>query len=288
MNTHKTTPLEKNVDNKFIEQYSQAFPVTILMSILVTFSTIIILWWTKRRRQRLTRHGECLFLCGIANSGKTLLFHRLTSDVEQQTSTSMETNHGTMTLDYLSTDRPIKKVHVMDIPGNSRIRHRDFNAYKTSAKAIIFVIDSTTIYKKYKDVSDYLYEILCEKCFRDQRLPLLIFCNKHDVNKKDHNIQSIRYLLEHELTMKRKLHASSVNLLQEKNDINNDDVDIGRLGKENFGFNDVKDIRIEFVEGSALNVRKKSSDTQYDDAEDSDSGPHLLKVHQWIARIWFK
>ena len=87
-----------------------------------------------------------------------------------------------MALDYLSSDRPIKKVHVIDISGNSRQRQRNFHIYKTSAKAIIFVIDSTTIEKDIKHVSDYLYDILrVDKYLQYQRLPLLIFCNKQDL-----------------------------------------------------------------------------------------------------------
>jgi signal recognition particle receptor subunit beta len=174
-----------------------------------------------------------------------------------------------MTLDYLSTDRPIKRVHVIDIPGRLHHHKHDFHAYKTSVKGIIFVIDSTTIEKDIKHVSDYLYDILSEKYFRNQRLPLLIFCNKQDLNKKHHNLQLIRQLLEYQLTIKRKT----------KNDI-------GRLGKETFEFNDIKDIQIEFVEGSVLCTGTKSIDNQYE--EINDNGSNLLRVHQWIARIWFK
>jgi 50S ribosomal subunit-associated GTPase HflX len=270
MNTPKVTPLEENID-----QFSQTFRFPILVSLLIVFSTIIILWLTKHRQRRLRHHGECLFLCGISNSGKTLLFNRLTSGVEKRPFYSMSINYGIMPLDYLSTDRPIQKVRVIEIPSNLRPGQRDFNAYKSSAKAIIFVIDSATIEKDIKHVSDYLYNILHEKYFRDQRLPLLIFCNKQDLIKNDQHLQSIRQLLEHELTIKRR----NVNLHQGKNQINED---IGRLGKETFEFNDIKDIRIEFVEGSALGTKKKMADQQ------NDSGSHLLKVHQWIARIWFK
>jgi small GTP-binding protein len=264
MNTPKTT----SFDNKFIGESSQTFRRTIFVSFFIIFSTIIILWWcTKRRQHRLKHHGTSLLLCGISNSGKTLLFNRLTSTIDKQTSNSTTINHGIMTLDYLSTDQPIKKVHVIDIPGHLHYHHHqhDFHAYKKSLKGIIFVIDSTTIEKDIKHVSDYLYDILHDKYFRNQRLPLLIFCNKQDLNKKHHNLQLICQLLEHELTRKCK----KIN-------------DIGRLGKETFEFNDIKDIQIEFVEGSVLNTGTKSIDNQH------DSGSNLLRVHQWIAKIWFK
>jgi small GTP-binding protein len=266
MNTPKTTSFEGNLDKKFIGQSSQKICKTNLLLVFIIFSTIIILCrWIKRHQYRLRHHGTSLLLCGISNSGKTLLFNRLISNAYKQTTDSSTINHGIMILDYLSTDRPIKRVHVIDIPGDLRHHQHDFHAYKTSVKGIIFVIDSTTIEKDIKHVSDYLYDILHEKYFQNQRLPLLIFCNKQDLNKKHYNLQLIRQLLEDELTIKRKT----------KNDI-------GRLGKEIFEFNDIKDIRIEFVEGSVLSTGTKSIDNH------NDSGSNLLRVHQWIARIWFK
>lgn len=265
MNTSQTkTSFEENFNNKFIGQSSQKFRLIILLF----FSTIIILWWwIKRRQYRLRYHGTSLLLCGLTNSGKTLLFNCLTSKNDQQTSKSTTINHGIMTLDYLSTGRPIKKVRVIDIPGHLSAYQHDLHAYKASIKGIIFVIDSTTIEKDKKYICDHLYNILNEKYFQDQHLPLLIFCNKQDISEKNQNLQYIRELLEDELTRKRQMN-------------NNDDY-IGRLGKETFEFDDIKNIRIEFVEGSVLNIGTNDEDVH-------DHKSNLLRVHQWIARIWFK
>jgi signal recognition particle receptor subunit beta len=266
MNTPKTSLL---FDKKFIVQ---TFHPTILVSLVIVFSTIVILfWWTKRRQHRFQHHGSSLLLCGISNSGKTQLFNCLTSNDNEQTSDSLTIHHGIMTLDYLSTDRPVKKVHVIDLPG-----YLHQYQHKTTVKGIIFVIDSTSIEKDIEQVSDYLYEILCDRYFRKQRLPLLIFCNKQDLDKKHHDLQSIYQLLEYQLTIKRQISSSSGNLHR----------NIGRLGKETFEFDDLKDIRIEFVEGSVLNIGTQSVDNQKEDIHDHRS--NLLRVHQWIARIWFK
>jgi signal recognition particle receptor subunit beta len=294
MDIHKKASIDENVDREFVDESSQMFPLTVLMSFLVVFTTLVILWWAKNRHKS-ARRGECLLLCGISNSGKTLLFSRFTMGLAKRTLTSMAVNRGSMILENPSTDRPSKKIHVIDIPGNLRIRQRDFNTNKSSAKGIIFVIDSTTINEESKDVSDYLYDILREKTFRQQRLPLLIFCNnKQDINNDNETIESIRNLLENELTMKRKTRASSVGVHQGKGESNDD---IGRIGKETFEFNDIKDIQIEFVDGSALGIEKKSFAKHYDDEEDidsagdetdADSGADLSKVYDWIEKIWFK
>lgn len=295
MDAHQRAKLDEYVDPEFVDTSSGVFPLTIIMSFLVVFVTIAILWWAKNR-SRGAHRGECLLLCGTSNAGKTLLFSRLTMGVAKRTLTSMAVNRGSMILENSSSDRPAKKIRVIDVPGNLRIRQRDFNSEKASAKAIIFVIDSTTINKDSKDVSDYLYDILREKAFRQQRLPLLIFCNKQDLNNDNETIQSIRQLLENELTMKRKTRASSVAVHQGKAESTDD---IGRAGKDTFEFSDVKDLQIEFVEGSSLGAEKKSYAKHYDDIDeddivstgdetDADSGANLNKVYDWIEKIWIK
>lgn len=301
MDSQKKSFHQDNIDREFIDESTQMFPLTVLLSFLVVFATIVILWWGRGRRNA-ARRGECLLLCGTSNSGKTLLFSRLTTGVAKRTLTSMIVNNGSMILENPSADRPTKKIHVIDIPGNLRIRQRDFHANKTSAKAMIFVIDSTTIKKESKDVADYIYDILQEKIFRQQRLPLLIFCNKQDTNSDHESVQSIRQLLENELTMKRRTRTSSVAVHQGKGEGNED---IGRTGKDTFEFNDVKDIQIDFIDGSALGTEKDSLTRQYDDAgdedetsateidsggdeTDADSGANLNKVYDWIEKIWIK
>ncbi|CAF1491736.1 unnamed protein product [Adineta steineri] len=293
MDSQRKTPVYSNADREFIDNGSDVLPLTIIMAFLVVFATIIILWWAKGRRAAAHR-GECLVLCGASNSGKTALFSRLTMGIAKRTLTSMAVNRGSMTLQNPSADRPSKEIHIIDIPGNLRIRQRDFSAEKSSAKAIVFVIDSTTVKEDSKDVSDYLYDILSEKSFRQQRIPLLIFCNKQDINNDNETIQSIRHLLENELTMKRRTRASSVAVHQGKGGSNDD---IGQTGKDTFEFNDIKDIKIDFVDGSVLGNERTSYAKHYDDEEDiistgdetdGDTGANLKKVYDWVQKIWFK
>jgi len=302
-----------NIDPEFFDQ-SQPFPLALLMTFLVVFATIFIIWWTKFRSTYGKRLGECLLLCGISNSGKTVLYSRLVMNFTQQTVTSMTINRGSMTLHNTmtpSSSTTSKRVHVMDIPGNYRIRKRDFDSVKLLGKAIIFVIDSTKIQDECKDVADYLYEILTEKHFRQQRIPLLIFCNKQDksVSSTTKNCQAIKDLLETELTMMRKSRASSVGVHQEQTSTNSND-DIGRSGKEKFEFADVKDLHIEFVDGSTLGTEKNKFNTENDDAEEieqeqdddkstggeetafsgdetdvgGENEPNLDKVYAWLQK----
>ena len=308
MDKQRTASLADNVDREFLDDSSQTFPLTVLLAFLVVFATIVILWWAKNR-QRAAYRGECLLLCGISNAGKTLMFTRLTIGMAKRTITSMATNRGSLLLANLSSDRPSKTVRILDIPGNLRIRQREFEANKASAKAIVFVVDSTTINDESKDVADYLYDVLREKVFRQQRLPLLIVCNKQDLNNGNETSASIRRLLEKELTMKRRTRVSSVAVHQGKSD---NSEDIGQEGKDAFDFDDVKDMQVEFVDASALGIERQAFARQYDDNEDDDEdddndndnsgvnvdsagdetdvdgGVDLVKVTDWIERIWMK
>jgi len=42
----------------------------------------------------------------------------------------------------------------VDTPGNERLRNKYFDKYKSSAKAVVYVIDSVTIQKNVKDVTE--------------------------------------------------------------------------------------------------------------------------------------
>lgn len=232
--------------------------VVCFTTILICLIISILYLWFKHRELSLKQHRTSLLLCGIANSGKTLLFNRLISNVNKRTLNSMIVHHGTMTLDYLSTDRPLRHVQVVDLPSHSK---HNFHAYRNQIKGIIFVIDSTTIEQDLVDIANYLYEILTDRTFREQHLNLLIFCNKQDLDEyHHHNLQTIRNLLENQLQT--------------------------NYHDQTFQFDDIKDIRIEFVEGSVVNTGFQLLNKQDDLIRESTS--HLLRVHQWIARVWFQ
>ncbi|CAF0889453.1 unnamed protein product [Didymodactylos carnosus] len=289
-------------DSEFIDQ-SQPFPLAILMTFLVVFGTLVILWWAKLRLH--TKRGDSLLLCGITNSGKTVLFSRLTTNRARRTVTSMSTNRGIANI-AISTNRQLKRtvvIPVIDIPGNYRIRQRELDSNKSSAKAIIFVVDNTNVVHECKDVADYLYDILIDKHFRQQRIPLLIFFNKQD-QLSDNSIRLVKTLLEDEIAVKRRTRASSVSVHQDKSNQNIND-DIGRVGKDDFEFFDIKDLKVAFMTGSALGVEKKKinrsnhasdndrtdeesetdeEDTTFTSGDEEDS--NLSGVKDWLRETW--
>lgn len=293
MSNSKSSSINAKFANELVDDSAAVVPMAILSTFLVLLLTVAIFWWYRSRNQ-VGRRGECLLLCGLSNAGKTLLFLRLVKNLAKQTVTSAVTNRDFMDIEVSSTNKTAKKIEVIDIPGNSRIREREFSANKLSAKAILFVVDSTTIQDESKEVADYLYDILREKSFRYQRVPILIFCNKQDLNNGNESSDSIRRLLEAELTVKRRTRASSVAVHQGKTE---QVEDIGHPNKENFEFADVKDLKIKFIDGSALGIERKSFMRLYQDGEDEEieSGADetdgdimndLEGVYEWIEEIW--
>lgn len=49
-------------------------------------------------------------------------------------------------------------LRVIDIPGHERLRGRFFDQYKSTAKGIIFTVDSVTVQKDIRDVAEYVFQ----------------------------------------------------------------------------------------------------------------------------------
>lgn len=45
-------------------------------------------------------------------------------------------------------------LRIVDLPGQERLRNKFFDQYKSSAKAVVYVVDSVTIQKEIRDVAE--------------------------------------------------------------------------------------------------------------------------------------
>jgi signal recognition particle receptor subunit beta len=113
-----------------------------------------VLVFATRRKSR--NAGNSLLLVGPPDSGKTAilstarrlaartsivltLYHQLVYDQTLPTHTSLQANSSVVALPALK-----KALTVVDIPGHPRIRDQ-VNDYIADAKAIVFVVDSSTV-----------------------------------------------------------------------------------------------------------------------------------------------
>ena len=57
----------------------------------------------------------------------------------------------------------------VDIPGHESIRDSVVDQYSSSARAILYVVDSNTVAKQVKDVAEFLHNILSYKAIHRNR-----------------------------------------------------------------------------------------------------------------------
>ncbi|GFY58872.1 signal recognition particle receptor subunit beta [Trichonephila inaurata madagascariensis] len=225
----------------------------VLVAIIAVLITIVIFWFL--RRKSVNRRN--VLITGLSDSGKTLLFSRLVSSKNIVTYTSMKENIAVYRVDKKRT------VTLVDIPGNDRLRDKYLEEFLLLARGIIFVVDSFNFQKEIRDVAGFVFRLLQEPIIHVNKVPFLIACNKQDhaVSKSAKVIQS---QLEKEINT---LRITQTGRLASTSGFS-DRMFVGHKGKD-FQFSDLKAVKIEFVECSAL---------------ESDGGvADLLKT--WLTKI---
>lgn len=78
-----------------------------------------------------------------------MLFSQILYEELIETFTSITENVG----EY-SIEGSAKVTQVVDIPGHERLRIRFFDQYKSSAKGVVYVVDSVSVQKDIRDVAE--------------------------------------------------------------------------------------------------------------------------------------
>ncbi|XP_058091848.1 uncharacterized protein LOC131237849 [Magnolia sinica] len=169
-------------------QLYATFAVLFLSSIL--FLLVRVLKRTK---------SNTIVLAGLSGSGKTVLFYQLRDGSSHQgTVTSMDPNEGSFVLHSESEMKgKIKPVHVVDVPGHSRLRPK-LDGFLPQAAGLVFVVDALDFLPNCRAVAEYLYDILTKAAVVKRKIPLLIVCNKTD-KVSAHSKDFIRKQLEKEI-----------------------------------------------------------------------------------------
>lgn len=168
---------------------------------IAIFTTLLLLSFKLLRRAK----SNTIVLTGLSGSGKSVLFYQLRDgSTHQGTVTSMEPNEGTFILHSEKTRKgKIKPVHIVDVPGHSRLRPK-LDEYLPQAAGIIFVVDALDFLPNCRAASEYLYDLLTKGSVVRKKIPLLILCNKTD-KVTAHTKEFIRRQMEKEID---KLRAS--------------------------------------------------------------------------------
>lgn len=84
----------------------------------------------------------------MCESGKTVLFGQILQAGVIETFTTISENLG----EFKGPKNA--SVRLVDIPGQERLRLRVFDQYKATTKGIIYIIDSVTVQKDIRDVTE--------------------------------------------------------------------------------------------------------------------------------------
>ncbi|KAK3105697.1 hypothetical protein FSP39_003675 [Pinctada imbricata] len=219
----------------------------------------LIFLCTKRRSK-----GQGVLILGTCDTGKTLMFYKLVYGGSKQpfTVTSVSPNTG----DYVIPEKS-KTLQMIDLPGHERLRLQMLEQKKSSARGIIYVVDSATIQKDIKEAAEFLYNILSDSVILGNSLPVLVACNKQD----QHLVKGASFIekqLQKEINTLRVTRSAA---LQQIDSSGNNNTFIGKRDKD-FEFSDLKPLRVTFTECSALETAEGAQ-------------PGLTGVESWLANL---
>ncbi|CAG2215141.1 SRP102 [Mytilus edulis] len=227
--------------------------IGILVAILVVLLTIVFLVCRGKSNKR-----SGVLVLGICESGKTLLYTR----VELQDTFCNASNSGSYQVQGKN-----KSLRIIDVPGHERLRQTMLNQYKSLARGIIFMIDSSTLQKEIKDVADFLYTALSDSVISYNIPPVLIACNKQDLLTSK-GAEVIRSQLEKEMNTLRVTRSAS---LQQIESSGNNNTFLGKRNKD-FSFDDLKPMKVDFVECSLK-------------GKNAESKPEMKDLEDWLIKI---
>ena len=250
------------------DPHKMAFAVGILVGLLTLFLLFI---WSRKGGLRISKRG--ILILGPCDAGKTLLFNQLVQRKPIETFTSMIENAGQYFAKaesdlQVSNTTPIgKMMNVYDLPGHDRLRYSALNKRKEEAKAILYVIDASTLKQNIRDSAEFLFNILRDPSLHSSSTPVLVVCNKQDLGFQAKGAGVIERELAKEIGL---LRVTKSKLLQDSAgaDSGNQDVYLGTEEKD-FEFSDLK-AEVTFLEASAAK-----------DCDEEASG--IPTIQQWIA-----
>ena len=256
------------------DPHKLAFAVGVFVGLL----TLILIFMWSRGRGGLRRVRRAVLIVGPSDAGKTLLFGQLLHGKPIETYTSMIENVGKYFGTYETDDESSsnvalhKPLDLCDLPGHDRLREAALDKRKEEAKAIIYVVDASTIKQKLLDSADFLFKILADPSLHSADIPILVVCNKQDVELQAKGARVIERELAKEIGKLRDEKAQSRDL-QDSSGTSNGNVRHTFLGKEgkDFEFSDLR-AKVEFCEASGIN-----------DCNDEVSG--VPRIKRWIKEI---
>lgn len=207
------------------------FYLNILIAVfLVVFVTFLLL-------RKLKKPANVVLLAGLSDSGKTAIFSKVIFNKPKKSVTSLKENEASM--DALG-------LKLIDIPGTERLRCRYWEQYRKNASQIIYVVDSTTVDSRLRDLSEYLYLLLGDPIVHKHKVRFTIACNKQDLEGAK-KTDFIKTTLEKELNAIRATKKGQLGKTSEEE------------GEEDYLINEevsLDKLKVNFIETSSNNIEQ--------------------------------
>ncbi|CAJ0929404.1 unnamed protein product [Ranitomeya imitator] len=264
-------------DMEFITQELARQDPTVLsvVAALVVVLLSLVIWRLLRGRQSSRR---AVLLVGLCDSGKSLSssagyavqhWHLLSvanflNGKFRQTQTSISPNSSI----YRGKNEKSSSFTLVDVPGHESLRLQFLDQYKTSVRAMIFVVDSSSFQREVKEVAEFFYQILTDATLLRNNPPILVACNKQDISMAK-SAKLIQQQLERELNTLRVTQSAAPSTLEGTNSPAT--TQLGKKGKD-FEFSQLP-LKIEFLECSARDGKEEEGDA------------NLGNVEGWLAKL---
>ncbi|KAF7323164.1 hypothetical protein HMN09_00096800 [Mycena chlorophos] len=194
---------------------SATFSPQTLAAASLLFAVVVLGFVLLCTRRKSRSAGQHLLLVGPPDAGKTAILSSLAYKQTLPSHTSLQTNSSVIALAGAK-----KTVAVVDIPGHPRLRNQ-LNEHVSDAKAIAFVVDSSTISRNGPAVAEHLHVVLnaITSLPPSQVLPtLIILAHKSDLVKAGSSsttpaaqaVNRVKTILERELEKRRVAQSGGV------------------------------------------------------------------------------
>ncbi|KAL5529686.1 hypothetical protein ACEPAG_5671 [Sanghuangporus baumii] len=192
-----------------------AFSPYVLLAISLAISVLAILIVVYISKSRSSSKKNLVLLLGNEDAGKSAILSTIVYEHTLPSHTSFQVNSSYIP-EYFSSK---KQLQIVDVPGHPRLRDT-FKTYISDAKAIVFVVDASTITRNGRDVAEHLHYVLHALTSLPPTYtlpPLLILAHKFDLlsssSTQDRStlaISRVRTVLERELEKRRQVAAGGV------------------------------------------------------------------------------
>ncbi|KAM9318057.1 signal recognition particle receptor subunit beta [Pholidichthys leucotaenia] len=254
--------MEENPLDPYIEslrlQLEDQDPV-FLIGVVVALAAVIITCVFLKYFLTSKTVRSAVLLVGLCDSGKTLLFSRLVCGKFKRTQTSITDSSAP----YRVRGDKGTTWTLIDLPGHDSLRSQYLEKFKSTARAIVFVVDSAIFQKEVRDVAEFLYILLTDPVICRNVPILLVACNKQDITMAK-SAKLIQQQLEKELNTLRVTRSAA---LSSQDGSVGGSLYLGKKGKD-FDFSQLS-MKVEFVECSARGSKGEEGAAEIETLEKS-------------------